>query len=249
MSRDLEREYRVLVNSEVPDLWARIEAGLEDKKTAPETARIDMHITDFPETGRRVNFKMWAGIAAACACIALVLPAMVRVGMSKGGSYSNSAPGYTADTASPSADSSGGAEDNAGREEAAYEYGDEKNAFLQGNAQITADSDMNGADAAGGAQMEAAAAEEPESEPYRFHATVEILGTDLRMDSGVLYTAKVITSDNPAMEADSEIRIFCSAVSSEGVTMLEDSQIYDLVLCEDRSGEAGQEVTYLLVGE
>lgn len=142
-----------------------------------------------------------------------------------------------------------GAEDNAGREEAAYEYGDEKNAFLQGNAQITADSDMNGADAAGGAQMEAAAAEEPESEPYRFHATVEILGTDLRMDSGVLYTAKVITSDNPAMEADSEIRIFCSAVSSEGVTMLEDSQTYDLVLCEDRSGEAGQEVTYLLVGE
>lgn len=31
MSRDLEREYRAFVDSEVPDLWARIESGLEEK--------------------------------------------------------------------------------------------------------------------------------------------------------------------------------------------------------------------------
>lgn len=255
MSRDLEREYRALVNSEVPDLWARIEAGLEDKKTAPETAASDLHITDFPMTDtqneqpriRKANFRVWAGIAAACACVVLIVPAMLRAGMSKGGSYSNSAPNFAADTASPAADSGGGAEDNAGREEMAYEYGNEKSDFLQGNAQTTADSDMNSA--ADGAQVmeEAAAAEEPES--YSFHATVEILGTDLRMDSGVLYTAKVLSSDNSAIAADSEIRIFSSAVSAEGMTRLEVSQTYDLVLCEDRSGETGQEPTYLLVSE
>ena len=259
MSRDLEREYRALVNSEAPDLWARIEAGLEDKKTAPETAKTaasDLHITDFPTTDaqreqpriRKVNFRVWAGIAAACACVALIVPAMLRAGMSKGGSYSNSAPNFAADTA-PSADPSGGAADNAGREEMAYEYGNERSDFLQGNAQTTADSDMNSA--ADGAQVmeEAAAAEEPESEPYRFHATVEILETDLRMDSGILYTARVLSSDNSAIAADSEIRIFSSAVSAEGVTRLEVSQTYDLVLCEDHSGETGQEPTYLLVDE
>lgn len=262
MSRDLEREYRALVNSEVPDLWARIEAGLEDKKMAPETAGTaasDLHITDFsmPDAQReqprirKANFRVWAGIAAACACVALVVPAMLRAGMSKGGSYSNSAPNFAADTAPQSADSSGGAEDNAGREEMAYEYGNEKSDFLQGNAQTTMDSDMNGAGAADGAQMmeEAAAAEEPESESYSFHATVEILETDLRMDSGILYTAKVLSSDNSAIAADSEIRIFSSAVSAEGVTRLEVSQTYDLVLCEDHSGEMGQEPTYLLIDE
>ena len=31
MSKDLEKEYRALVNSEAPDLWARIEVGLEEK--------------------------------------------------------------------------------------------------------------------------------------------------------------------------------------------------------------------------
>lgn len=259
MSRDLEREYRALVNSEAPDLWARIEAGLEDKKTAPETAGTaasDLHITDFSMTDaqreqpriRKANFRVWAGIAAACACVVLIVPVMLRAGMSKGGSYSNSAPNFAADTAPQSADSSGGAEDNAGREEMAYEYGNEKSDFLQGNAQTTADSDMNGAGAADGAQvMEEAAAEESES--YSFHATVEILETDLRMDSGILYTAKVLSSDNSAIAADSEIRIFSSAVSAEGVTMLEVSQTYDLVLREDHSGETGQEPTYLLVDE
>lgn len=115
MSRDLEREYRALVNSEAPDLWARIEAGLEDKKMAPETAGTaasDLHITDFsmPDAQReqprirKANFRVWAGIAAACACVALVVPAMLRAGMSKGGSYSNSAPNFAADTAPQSAE-------------------------------------------------------------------------------------------------------------------------------------------------
>lgn len=31
MSKDLEKEYKALVDSEAPDLWARIGAGLEEK--------------------------------------------------------------------------------------------------------------------------------------------------------------------------------------------------------------------------
>lgn len=32
MSKDLEKEYRALMDSEAPDLWARIESGLQEKK-------------------------------------------------------------------------------------------------------------------------------------------------------------------------------------------------------------------------
>ena len=55
MSRDLEREYRGLVNSEVPDLWTRIEAGLEEKNTAPGEAKTDIRMTDFQASGSRVE--------------------------------------------------------------------------------------------------------------------------------------------------------------------------------------------------
>lgn len=260
MSRDLEREYRALVNSEVPDLWARIEAGLEDKKTAPRTDRTDMHITDFPITDsqmehtrvRKANFKVWAGLAAACACVVLIVPVMVRhaaMGGSKG--FSSSAP--SSDTA-PQAYWK--AEDN-GQEEAAYEnfdgaaaeHGNDKSAVTQDNTQAVADSNMNGAGTASGAQEmdEAAAAEEPGA--YRFHATVEILGTNISADGGVLYTAKVLSADQSVIEVDSEIQIVCSKVLSESMTVLEVHQTYDLVLREDHSGETGQEVVYLLVDE
>lgn len=195
MSRDLEREYRALVDSGAPDLWSRIEAGLEDKKAASRMEN---------RRSRKVNFRVWAGIAAACACVALIVPVMVRDAGMGGGSSSNSSP-----------------------------------------AKFAADTTAQSYEKAENAVLEAAADEEaaPEAEPYTFHATVEILDTDMRMDSGVLYTARVISSEHPDMEADSEIRIFCSAVS------LEETGTYELALCEDRSEEMGQGVTYLLVSE
>ena len=38
------------------------------------------------------------------------------------------------------------------------------------------------------------------SEPGSFHATVEILDMDVSMDSGILYTAKILSSDQPGIE-------------------------------------------------
>lgn len=40
MSKDLEKEYRALVNSKAPDLWARIEAGLEEKTVPPHHKKL-----------------------------------------------------------------------------------------------------------------------------------------------------------------------------------------------------------------
>ena len=62
MSKDLEKEYRALMDSEAPNLWARIEAGLEEKEK--------------PAGRKRHRIKLWAGLAAACACAAVCIPVM-----------------------------------------------------------------------------------------------------------------------------------------------------------------------------
>ena len=56
MSKDLEKEYKALMDSEAPNLWARIEAGLEEKEK--------------PAGRKWYRIKLWAGLAAACACAA-----------------------------------------------------------------------------------------------------------------------------------------------------------------------------------
>lgn len=239
MSKDLEREYRAFVNSEVPDLWARIEAGLEDKKTVAEAAETDLHITDFQAAdsqmeirrGKRVHFKAWGGLAAACVCMLLIIPAMTRaVEMAGGGSFSNSPPNYTAqDNSAPQAaeESCEKAED--ARQESAYEAVNNAAAEENGMGSSVITSD------------DTAAGEEQES--YSFHATVEILDTDVHMDSGILYTAKVIVSENPDIQVDSEIKIVSTAVEAA----LENSQTYDLILCEEHSDDSGLERAYILI--
>ena len=59
MNKDLEKEYKELMTEDVPDLWGRIEAGLEPKKP----------------TAKQVNFwrknYVWGTAIAACICIAI----------------------------------------------------------------------------------------------------------------------------------------------------------------------------------
>ncbi|MDE7203840.1 MAG: hypothetical protein K2O91_18545 [Lachnospiraceae bacterium] len=265
MSKNLEREYRALVNSEVPDLWARIEAGLEDKKAAPEKADTDLHITDFPVTDsqlenirdKKVNFKVWAGLAAACVCAALVLPAMTRsLTMSGGTGSNNSAPNYSAPQVAeePYGKTEGAIQEEAAATAyedidnvaAAAENGINNNTVTSDHTNTVADSNIDMVNVASGGLEETA---EEEQEPFIFHATVEILDMDDRMDSGILYTAKVIRSENPNLQVGSEIRVLSSAVTAEGVMALENSETYDLTLCEEHSDDSGQEKTYLLVND
>lgn len=229
MSRDLEREYRAYVDSEVPDLWARIEAGLEDKKLDSGSDRTDLHRADLPAVdsrgadrrGRKINFRLWAGIAAACACVALAVPAMMRsMVMGRSGFSSSNSASDSASSAAPQAADAYVTADTAGQEEAACEEG-----------------------------VDCGVTEEKAVALDSFRVTVEILDVDLRMDSGVLYTAKVLSSDAPEVEPDSEIQIFSTVVPLEEVKNLERGQTYDLALRERQSDNAGQGVTYLLVDE
>lgn len=62
MNKDLEKEYKELMTEDVPDLWGRIEAGLEPKQP----------------TAKQVSLwrkkRVWGTVAAACICIAISVP-------------------------------------------------------------------------------------------------------------------------------------------------------------------------------
>ncbi|MCH5343918.1 MAG: hypothetical protein J1E64_07755 [Acetatifactor sp.] len=66
MNKDLEKEYKELMTENVPDLWERIEAGLEPKQP----------------TAKRGNlwkrYRMWGLAAAACLCLMATAPVILR---------------------------------------------------------------------------------------------------------------------------------------------------------------------------
>lgn len=92
-------------------------------------------------------------------------------------------------------------------------------------------------------------AENGEQEFSFFRATVEILDIDIRTNGKVLYTAKVIASENADLQVDSEIKIISPVVETGGAVTLEEAQTYDLMLCEEQSDDSGEEKAFLLVNE
>lgn len=80
MSKDFEKAYRELAESEIPDLWDRIEAGLESKSTPKQTKKQY-------KKGKWAHLNKYSGVAAAAVCVAVVIPAAVfifRSGLIKG---------------------------------------------------------------------------------------------------------------------------------------------------------------------
>lgn len=115
MSKDLKNEYENLLESEIPDLWSRIEPKLHEKamqvqrETAPgvssgnceqyETAKAEMNVSEYAgrtiteDTGKNAHKKanrktggifhakriyLYSGIAAACLCLVIAIPVIVR---------------------------------------------------------------------------------------------------------------------------------------------------------------------------
>lgn len=73
MSKDLEKEYKALMNSEVPDLWARIEAGIDEKNV----------FTKQGKAPKRFRYGVWGTVAAACLCVAVAVPVMMQASKGK----------------------------------------------------------------------------------------------------------------------------------------------------------------------
>lgn len=216
MSKDLEKEYRALVNSEAPDLWARIEVGLEEKT-----------VRSHPEKSikRKWHFKMWAGLAAACVCVALSIPVIMRY---------FSPDSSNSDIVSPGYNNTAGMDDTARvTEYAAAEFADE--IVLEESIHPAAMNEEY--DTAEGAA---------EQKSNNFTVTAEILDIDVHRDSGILYTISVTASERGDVQAGSEIKIFSSALTTGGVITLEKSQSYQLTLTDDMPHSAEEGVVYTL---
>ena len=108
MSKSLEKEYRKMASSDLPDLWNRISDALPEKKPV-----------------RRPSFKL-AGPIAAAVCAAILIPALIGLGR-KGNA--GEAAYYTAEAitdgqeyrSSKSAQSAAAVTEDAAMEEAAME--------------------------------------------------------------------------------------------------------------------------------
>lgn len=74
MSKDLKNEYKELMTEDVPDLWDRIEAGLEPKQPTAE------------KRNPWGKYRVWGAAVAACLCLMVTVPVILREG--KGGNYS-----------------------------------------------------------------------------------------------------------------------------------------------------------------
>ena len=99
--KEFEKEYRQMIQEEMPDLWGRIEAGLKERETGGQGEITEKSARDAEEnlTGRKkrkttVKRQYYIGIAAACLCGAIMIPAAVsllRAGAFGMGGFSESA--------------------------------------------------------------------------------------------------------------------------------------------------------------
>ena len=80
MSRNLEKEYKELMKEEMPDLWGRIEAGLEPEQTGTKKRNLWKKYGPWGMTA-----------AAACLCLAVTVPFLFNKIQSEQSNFWNTA--------------------------------------------------------------------------------------------------------------------------------------------------------------
>lgn len=243
MERDFELEYKELKQSETPDLWNRIEAGLSEKKiaTVPFEENRNAYLKRFT-VKKQTPWKRWGLLAAACLCVVIVLPAMM-ISLTNSEKSSSSA-----DTASPAEESADG-----------FAGGAEAGADMAETAENTASEseEDNGALE----ESESAAAAEPEAvSPDSMtleltggqileEAVVQILSADTA-DEKEIYMATVKEPDaDRILTEEMPICIICDADSEYGFprgtrdeTALKTGESYTVTLRYDEEYEQDESV-------
>ncbi len=255
MSKDLEKEYKALMDSEVPDLWARIESGLDEKPVCSYQKNIDR---------KKQSIKMWAGLVAACVCIVLSIPVMIRhllVGGTK--SYTTKPNDNIINMECAPMAAEYIAEEAAGDISPAALTDDSNNVVDDTNAALTSGNTEDGLNTvtSDDATMESnvivsneasnyydtsVVEETTEQEGNSFTVTVQILDIDVRRNNGIVYTANVIASEYPVVQPSTEIKIFSAALAAEGVISLEKAETYELTLSDDMLDSKNDVPIYML---
>lgn len=146
MNRDFELEFKELKLNEVPDLWNRIEAGLSEKKIVAPVSE-NMAVSNVYKFGKKPRWIRWGTIAAACLCVAVILPALSFVIGSLGGrkDYTASGADGSTDNFATAAADNGGADGTAGDVDLAEEINNADNAIQANEYNMASEDNMTGA--------------------------------------------------------------------------------------------------------
>ena len=81
MNKNLEKEYKELMTESTPDLWERIEAGLEPKQSTAKKGNLWK------------GYRTWGLAVAACLCMIVTVPVILRKNTDES-SRSDNTPAY-----------------------------------------------------------------------------------------------------------------------------------------------------------
>lgn len=93
MSKSLEYEYKSYIESDIPDIWARIESSLPEKNVsadedASQSAQVQTTVAEFVKERKKKKSRakivsISCGILAACAAAVIVMPAVLSGNLNK----------------------------------------------------------------------------------------------------------------------------------------------------------------------
>ena len=258
MKKDFEKAYKELANTEVPDLWDRIEAGLSEK-SAPAETKAEKNKKTAPvnkKTKIAVLMRKYSALAAAIVCAIILIPTMIVMKKSDSkfmseSAYDEKAVAEEAGAASMMTEEAS-VETEAVAEVAEMEQ-EEAAKEPKMESKVAAAEVFSQKESASGAVKESAKAdramndavcEDKASEDYNKQNAAELKNIVVKVKKaeekplenelekvGVLYTAVVEKNPSGLPREGEEIQIFIPVVSS--VALVEDSTFeLDLVLSE-----------------
>ena len=258
MKKDFETAYKELANTEVPDLWDRIEAGLSEKSAPAETkAEKNKKIAPVNKKTKIALFmRKYSALAAAIVCAIILIPTMIVMKKSESkfmseSAYDEKAVAEEAGAASMMTEEAS-VETEAVAEVAEMEQ-EEAAKEPKMESKVAAAEVFSQKESASGAVKESAKAdramndavcEDKASEDYNKQNAAELKNIVVKVKKaeekplenelekvGVLYTAVVEKNPSGLPREGEEIQIFIPVVSS--VALVEDSTFeLDLVLSE-----------------
>ena len=239
MKKDFEKAYKELAETEVPDLWDRIEAGLSEK-SAPAETKAEKNKKTAPvnkKTKIAVLMRKYSALAAAIVCAIILIPTMIVMKKSDSKFMSESAtePAFTTESAYY---------DEAVAEEAEESKVESSMAAAEVFSQKESASGAVKESAKADSAMNDAVCEDKASEDYNKQNAAELKNIVVKVKKaeekplenelekvGVLYTAVVEKNPSGLPREGEEIQIFIPVVSS--VAVVEDSTFeLGLVLSE-----------------
>ena len=258
MKKDFEKAYKEFAETEVPDLWDRIEAGLSEK-SAPAETKAEKNKKTAPvnkKTKIAVFMRKYSALAAAIVCAIILIPTMIVMKKSDSkfmseSAYDEKAVAEEAGAASMMTEEAS-VETEAVAEVAEMEQ-EEAAKEPKMESKVAAAEVFSQKESASGAVKESAKAdramndavcEDAAPEDYNKQNAQELKNIVVKVkkaeekpleneaeEAGVLYTAVVKRNPSGLPKEGEEIQIFIPVVSS--VALVEDSTFeLDLVLSE-----------------